>query len=213
MSNRIVTRYASLLLAAFVIGCQDDGPTGVDTLPFETSPRAVGIIEGSSSQLTVTGIAAGDVVWETSDPAIATVSATGRVTGVAPGFAAISARSKNDNALISSTSVQIISLPTLTFGTAQTNLSGATGTQRLFKVIVPAGTASVTITMSGGTGDADLYTRAGAIPTFDLFDCRPFAAGNNEVCTYTNPAAGTIFIMIDAYEGYTGVRLLATKTP
>ena len=49
MSNRIVTRYASLLLAAFVFaGCQDEEPTGVDTLPFDVSPLAFALDQGAT---------------------------------------------------------------------------------------------------------------------------------------------------------------------
>ncbi|MGK2935971.1 MAG: PPC domain-containing protein [Gemmatimonadaceae bacterium] len=78
---------------------------------------------------------------------------------------------------------------------------------------IPAGTTSLTVTMSGGTGDADLYVRALNPPTLSTFDCRPYRAGNNEECVFANPVAGTWHVMLDAYEGYTGVSLRANWVP
>ena len=95
-------------------------------------------------------------------------------------------------------------------GVAVTNLSGATNSQQFFFIAVPAGQASLTVQISGGTGDADLYVRFGAHPTTSTFDCRPFINGNNETCSFTNPAAGNWFIMLNGFATYSGVTLKAT---
>jgi len=95
-------------------------------------------------------------------------------------------------------------------GVAVTNLSGATNSQQFFFIAVPAGQASLTVQISGGTGDADLYVRFGAHPTTSTFDCRPFINGNNETCSFTNPAAGNWFIMLNGFASYSGVTLKAT---
>ena len=42
--------------------------------------------------------------------------------------------------------------------------------------------------MSGGSGDADLYTRFGSQPTTSSYDCRPYASGNNESCPVASSA-------------------------
>lgn len=213
MSNRIVTRYASFLLAAFVFaGCSDDEPTGIDTLPWETTPRSVGILQGATTQIGVTGIAAGDVTWSSSDVTIATVNSAGLVSGVGAGTTAINATAKSDGTIISS-NVTVTAVPTLTSGVARTGISGTPGNPPYFKVIVPAGSTNLSIVMSGGTGDADIHVRFGALPTLSQFDCRPWAGGNNETCTFTPPQVGTYFIMIDPYVAFSGVSLVATITP
>lgn len=99
---------------------------------------------------------------------------------------------------------------TLTNGVAVTNLSGATGSQAFYKIVVPSGQASLKITTSGGTGDVDLYTRLGSRPTTSAYDCRPYVSGNTETCTVTNPAAGTYYILLNGYAAYSGVTLTAT---
>ena len=64
---------------------------------------------------------------------------------------------------------------------------------------------SVTFAISGGSGDADLYIRYGSSPSTTAFDCRPYVAGNTETCTFSNPAAGTWHIGLNAYSPYSGV--------
>jgi len=89
-----------------------------------------------------------------------------------------------------------------------TNLSGASGSQAFFKLTVPSGQTRVVFSISGGTGDADLYVKTGAKPTTSTFDCRPFLNGNSETCTFNNPAAGDYFVMIRGFATYSGVTLL-----
>lgn len=217
MSNRIVTRYASLLLAAFVFaGCQDDEPTGVDTLPFDVSPIAFGLDLGGTKQMKVTGTAMGDVTWESTNPAVATVSPTGLVTGVGVGGpVAITARSKaNPTTDLASATFQVNAV----FGTQIARntdyvVSGVTGTQTLYRVFVPEGTTQLQVTIRGSNGDADVYTRFGTPPTFSKFDCRPWLGGSNETCTHASPAEGSWYIWIDAYDGYTALTLRAATTP
>jgi hypothetical protein len=98
-------------------------------------------------------------------------------------------------------------------GVPATNISGASGSQQFWKLAVPAGKTSLTFSISGGTGDADLYVRFGAKPTTSVFDCRPFIGGNNETCTLTNPAAGDWYVMIRGFAAFSGVTLKGTYTP
>ena len=83
-------------------------------------------------------------------------------------------------------------VPVLTDGVPVPNISGATGSNQFWVMNVPAGKDSVVFTISGGTGDADLYVKFGAQPTTSVFDCRPFISGNNETCTINAPAAGQV---------------------
>lgn len=83
-----------------------------------------------------------------------------------------------------------------------------------YTVAIPSGTTKLVVATSGGTGDADLYVRAGAAPTTSSYTCRPFLNGNTETCTINNPAAGsTYYIAVRAYSAYSGVNLKATRTP
>ena len=65
----------------------------------------------------------------------------------------------------------------------------------------------MTIQISGGSGDADLYVRYGSQPSTSAYDCRPYKNGNSEVCTFTAPADGTWHIGLRAYSTYSNVTL------
>jgi vibriolysin len=99
---------------------------------------------------------------------------------------------------------------TMTNGQTLTGLSGATGSWSYFKITVPTGQTQLKVTMSGGTGDADLYVRQGSQPTSTTYTCRPYLTGNAETCTMTNPAAGDWYIGLNAYAAFSGVSLNAT---
>jgi len=100
----------------------------------------------------------------------------------------------------------------LTNGVALTNQSGATGVMTYYSIVVPTGQSNLSIVMSGGTGDADLYVKNGAKPTLTTYDYRPYLSGNAESVSVTNPAAGTWYIGINAYAAYSGVSIKATYT-
>jgi serine protease len=95
----------------------------------------------------------------------------------------------------------------LTNGVPVSNLSGATGSERRFTLVVPTGARNLSIAISGGSGDADLYVRLGSPPTTTVFDCRPFLGGNNENCAASVPTPGTYHILIRGFSAYSGVTL------
>lgn len=89
----------------------------------------------------------------------------------------------------------------------EVSLSASQGEWIHFSADVPASATRVTATISGGTGDADLYTRSGAQPTTGSYDCRPYRGGNSESCVEANPDAGTWFFSLRAYSAFSGVTL------
>jgi subtilisin family serine protease/PKD repeat protein len=91
----------------------------------------------------------------------------------------------------------------------ETNLSGNRRAWSHYTVDIPAGMGSLTVNMSGGTGDADLYVRKSGQPTSSSYDCRPYKSGNTEACSFNTPAAGTWYISIYGYSAYSGVNLKA----
>ncbi len=99
---------------------------------------------------------------------------------------------------------------TLTNGVPATGISGAAGSQAFWTVTVPAGASNLVIGSSGGSGDADLYVRAGSKPTTGTYDCRPYKTGNTESCSFATPVAGTYHVMLNAYSAYSGLTLQAS---
>src|SRR5690606_18338080 len=93
-------------------------------------------------------------------------------------------------------------------GVPVTGLSGGSGSQQFFTMAVPAGASNLVFTMSGGSGDADLYVRFGSAPSTGSWDCRPYKSGNNETCTFSAPQAGTYHVMVRGYSAFSGVSLV-----
>jgi hypothetical protein len=95
-------------------------------------------------------------------------------------------------------------------GVPVTGISGSAGSEKFYRLIVPSGQTKLEFTISGGTGDADLYVKTGSLPTTADYDYRPYLAGNNETVTINNPTGGDWFVMIRGYQAYSGLTLLAT---
>jgi len=96
---------------------------------------------------------------------------------------------------------------TLQNGVPVTGLSGGTGDQAFWSLEVPAGQSSLSFTITGGTGDADLYVQSGTKPTLTSYSCRPYLNGNTETCFFSNPVAGTWWAMLNGYAAYSGATL------
>lgn len=96
----------------------------------------------------------------------------------------------------------------LTKGVTVTGISASTGNSVNYTLVVPSGASNLTFTMSGGTGDADLYVKFGSAPTDTSYDCRPYKSGNAETCTFATPQAGTYYVRLKAYSSFSGVSLV-----
>lgn len=100
----------------------------------------------------------------------------------------------------------------LTNGQEVSDISGVGGSQRYYVVEVGSGISNLVIETWGGTGDADLYVKRGQIPTPTNYDCRPFAYGNEEICTFPNPDPGKYQVMLNAATDFSGLSLKASLT-
>lgn len=89
-------------------------------------------------------------------------------------------------------------------------VSGAAGSWQFFPLDIPAGTTSLQVKISGGTGDADLYVRPGEQPTDSEYACRPFRDGNEEACDQPTPQAGRWHLALNAWTDFTAVTITAT---
>jgi serine protease len=93
-------------------------------------------------------------------------------------------------------------------GSTVTGLAASTGGwSTIYSIVVPAGSTKLTVTITGSSGDGDLYVRLGAAPTLSSYTCRPYLTGDNETCTITSPTAGTYYMGVQAYTTFSGVTL------
>ena len=113
------------------------------------------------------------------------------------------------NGLVSGLQIYLSPLNILTLDNSLNNLSGAIGSQTFYMVTIPAELTSLQISISGGTGDCDLYVKFSSPPTLNSWDYRPYLDGNNENVNISNPTAGDWYIMLNGYNNYSGVTLLA----
>ncbi len=104
-------------------------------------------------------------------------------------------------------SIQVVALPSIDVGQSIPGLNAEQNAVLYYKLVVPAGTASVTVTLGEGSGDADLYIRQDDKPTGSNFDFRSWNTGNGESIRIDAAAGKTWYIMIHAYEAVTGVTL------
>ena len=188
-----------------------------------TTNRYIGI--GQTEQIVATARAASGtvlsltgrtVVWTSSAPAVATVSATGLVTMLAA--TGTSNITVTVDGVAQTAAVAVVGVNAILNATPIV-LAQAVGDQGYYGWEVPAGTTSITVSLSGGTGDADLFIyRPGLVPpanqyTSGSWTCVSAAAGNAESCTVATPAIGRWVLRVDAYEAIAGVTITATTTP
>jgi serine protease len=101
----------------------------------------------------------------------------------------------------------------LTNGVALSNQSASTGKETMYTLAVPAGASNLKFEIAGGTGDADLYVKFGSAATTSSYDCRPYLDGNNETCSIATAQAGTYFVLVSAYAGYSGLSIKGSYSP
>ncbi|HZE09830.1 MAG TPA: pre-peptidase C-terminal domain-containing protein [Gemmatimonadaceae bacterium] len=217
MTHRtVLSFFSATVLATLVLACGKDTPTASDGPFLQVSPLFSGVDSGSMLQMSASlSDAVVPVTWESSNPAVATVSSTGLVTGVAVGIAAATA-TLADGSQKRSASITVVA-PTgtaLTNGVAVTGLGSATsGTTKLFRLNVPPGTTSLSVVLTGGTGDADIFVRRQTPPTATSFTCSSETPDTTEeTCTISNPPTGDYYILVKSFI-YSGASLTATTTP
>lgn len=100
----------------------------------------------------------------------------------------------------------------LSNGVPQTVAAIAKGAYVDFVLQVPPGQTNLTITLSGGTGDADLYVAQGYFP-WSAWDAQSENSGNSESIVITNPVSGEWFIEPYGYSPSSNFAVRATYTP
>lgn len=185
----------------------------VGTVVTVTPATATTIVGGASIQLeaTVENNPNTNVTWSSSNAAIATVDQNGVVTPVSGGTVTIFATSVAEPSKQGQATITVDPAILMASGVALTGLSASTDSETVYYIPVPAGMSSLTVTLTGGTGDADIYIWRNAIAGGTV--CESWNDGNNETCVIENPAAGPYYILVHAWTAYSGVTLTATITP
>lgn len=89
-------------------------------------------------------------------------------------------------------------------------ISVASSQWQRFEQPLTSGYSQLQVSISGGSGDADLYLNLGSPSSQSQWQCRPYKNGNNETCTISNPQSGTWYIDLYGYNSATGVNLSIT---
>ncbi|TVP43885.1 MAG: hypothetical protein EA350_12770 [Gemmatimonadales bacterium] len=203
--NRSATRTLTLRVEPAPTIQTTSLPPGVPGVPY-------------AAQLVATGGSTATYSWRVTDGALPgglALTATGSLSGtpVALGGATFTVQVMDGAGATHSRAFTMVVAPveTLVNGNTVTGIEGQAGQVRYFSIEVPSGASQLIVTISGGTGDADLYVRRGGLPAQFVYDCRPFREGNEEVCTFTSPflTAGHWYIMLRGHKDYAGVSLVA----
>lgn len=201
-----------------------DVQAGSPNTPVSTvtvNPASASLFTAATRQFTATlrdaagnALAGRAVTWSSDGPAVATVSASGLVTAVAAGgpvTISATAEGVTGRASVTATTAPVVGT-LLTSGVAVAGLSGASGSEAIYRVAVPAGATSLAVTTSGGSGDVDLYVRRGVVPAGSTADCSSTGTTSTEQCTISSPGAGDWYIALRGFTAFSGVTLLARVT-
>ena len=149
--------------------------------------------------------------WSFGDGAVSSATSPGHAYAAAGTYTVTLTVTDDDGATDTETRPVTVSgsgATVLARGVPATGLSATIGNALDFTMVVPAGASNLTFRLSGGTGDADLYVRLGAVPTDSTYDCRPYRNGNAETCTFASPQAGTYHVRLKAYSSFSGASLV-----
>ncbi len=111
----------------------------------------------------------------------------------------VMSRAYSDYANVTLVADHTVTPPPIGDSGSETNINIARRDWSRYTVEVAEGASELTVNISGGTGDADLYLRHDAAPTTRSYDCRPYLSGNQEFCTIEAPASGEWHIGIRGY--------------
>ncbi|MCF7838266.1 MAG: pre-peptidase C-terminal domain-containing protein, partial [Candidatus Marinimicrobia bacterium] len=87
-----------------------------------------------------------------------------------------------------------------------TGLSDTAGDEKIFMVYAPT-VGTLEVKTWGGTGNANLYVRHGAVPTTTVYDHRSMGATNNEEVSDPHASTGWHYIMIKAQTAYSDLNV------
>ncbi|WP_317621127.1 M9 family metallopeptidase [Streptomyces sp. CBMA123] len=89
-------------------------------------------------------------------------------------------------------------------------VAATTGDYGYSFLYLPAGVRQLTITTSGGTGNADLYYNGPTWATTSSYQAKSTNPGNGETLTISNPPSGWVYFSLHAQQGFGGVTVTTT---
>ena len=98
----------------------------------------------------------------------------------------------------------------LTNGQVRTIASPNDNSPLEFYIDLPTNATNLSVVISGGTGDADIYVKHANAPTSSSYDCRPYRTGNAETCSFAAPASGRWYVHVYSYATFANVDLVAS---
>jgi hypothetical protein len=180
-----------------------------------TQPAGQAVVAGGAAALSVVaaGTAPLNYQWRKNGTTVAgatnaTFVISNALAADAGSYSVVVSNSAG-NVTSNAVALSIVAPPTLVSGTPLSSLSGATGGQQFYRIVVPAGQTRLVISTAGVTGDVDLYVRFGALPGLATYDFRPLLIGNSETVTVDAPAAGEWYVMLNGSIAYSGITLAA----
>jgi serine protease len=87
------------------------------------------------------------------------------------------------------------------------DISVANGAWDRYTIDLNGGYTNMTVSTSGGSGDADLYVNFGSESSTSTYDCRPYKQDNSETCTFDNPQDGKWHLDIRGFSAANGITL------
>ncbi|WP_235935100.1 M4 family metallopeptidase [Undibacterium crateris] len=103
-----------------------------------------------------------------------------------------------------------VPVTSLTKGVPVSGISLAAGASKLYAIAVPGGAKNLSIKLSGGTGDGDIYVKAGSAPTTTSYTFKSDGSTNAETVTVATPTVTTYYILVNGYAAVSGASLVAT---
>jgi serine protease len=101
----------------------------------------------------------------------------------------------------------------LTNNTSTSSLSGsANAWSCIYTLSVPAGAKDLHFYTTGGSGDADLYVKYGAVPTSSAYDCKSDTPQTVEQCSISTAQTGTYYVRLYGFGSYLNVYLVGSYT-
>ncbi len=94
-------------------------------------------------------------------------------------------------------------------GVPVSGIALAGGGSNIYSITAPAGARNLNFQLSGGSGDGDIYVKLGATPTTTSYDGKSDGSTNAESVTIAAPAAGTYYLLLNAYRAVSGATLVA----
>ncbi|MBY0453849.1 MAG: trypsin-like serine protease [Burkholderiaceae bacterium] len=205
-ARSVTASFTNAIVSTRLVALTKSG-TGTGTV--SSSPSGINCAASCSSALVSFSSTASVVLTATPSSGSSFAGWSGACTGTGTCTVAAGTSSASVGAAFNTSSTGGGSTVTLL---DRTGLSGAAGSAQRFSVQVPSGATNLVISTSGGTGDVDLYVKAGTAPTTTSFDCESYQDGNTENCSFATPTPGTYHILLDGYTAYSGVALKATYT-